>query len=451
MLPEDIIATIAPFMLLFSRKIWIRSQLLMIGAILCRGQRTVSAILRVMDLAEEEHFTNYHRVLNRAKWSALQGSKILLGLLILLLPLNFPVIGGIDETIERRKGKKIKAKGCYRDAVLSTEKHVVKCLGLKWISMMLIVPLPWSSRHWALPFLTVLAPSKKANEKDGKRHKTTVDWAIQMALQVKRWVLHRELIVVGDGAYASVKLAIKCLKNNITLISRLRLDARLYDFPDPGEPGKRGKKPGPKPLKGKKLPQLKTLVANKEEKWQEQSVNWYGQSVKTIRFLTGVCLWHTPGEKPVPLRWVLVADPDNKCKPEAFFSTNLNVLATQIIEWFVLRWNVEVTFEESRRHLGVETQRQWSDKAIARTTPVLFALFSIVCLMAVRLLQGGNLKPISTAWYKKQDVTFSDVLTFVKRHIWNAKYLNNSDANSDLTNFNLEQWQGLIEHLAAVA
>jgi hypothetical protein len=450
-LPEDIITLIMPFAIMFSNRIWVRIQLLLIGTILCRGQHTVAAILRVMDLYEEKGFGNYHRVLNRAKWSALQGSKILLGLLIVLVPLNLPVIVGIDETIERRKGEKIKAKGCYRDAVLSTEKHVVKCLGLKWISMMLIVLLPWSSRYWALPFLTILAPSKRANEKEGKRHKTTVDWAIQMALQVKRWLSNREIVLIGDGGYSAVKLALKCIRNNIILISRLRLDARLYDFPGSGEPGKRGQKPGPKPLKGKKLTQLKTLIEDNEQNWQEQSINWYGQSIKTIRFLTGFCLWHTPGEKPVPIRWVLVADPDNKCKPEAFFSTNLNILPAQIVEWFVLRWNVEVTFEESRRHLGIETQRQWSDKAIARTTPALFALFSIVCLMAVSLLHGEKLNPISTAWYKKQDVTFSDVLTFVRRHIWQAKYLNKFNINSDITKFNLEKWQGLIEHLASAA
>jgi len=450
-LPEDIIASIMPFTIMFSTKIWVRVQLLLIGAILCRGQHTVAGILRVMDLWEEKGFGNYHRVLNRASWSGLKGSKILLGLLLELVPSNDPVLLGIDETIERRKGKKIKAKGCYRDAVASTEKQVVKCFGLKWISMMLITPLPWITRYWALPFLTVLSPSKKANAKDEKKHKTTIDWAIQMVLQVKRWLPYREIVVIGDGAYAVVNLAHNCLKNNIILISRLRLDARLYDFPGLPEPGKRGKKPGPKPLKGKKLPQLKTLVEDKEQKCEERIVKWYGQSAKTIRFLTGVCLWHTQGEKPVPIRWVLVVHPDKKSKTEAFFSTNLNLLPVQIVEWFVLRWNVEVTFEESRRHLGVETQRQWSDKAIARTTPVLFALFSIVCLMAVRLLQEEKLNPISTIWYEKQDVTFSDVLTFVRTHIWQAKYLNNSNLNSDIIELNLEHLKGLLFQLASAA
>lgn len=255
MLPKNIIATIIPFMPMFSEKTWIKVQILLIGAILCRGKRTITAILRVMGLSEEEKFCNYHRVLNRAKWSALMGSQILLGQLIYLMPEVWPLIIGIDETIERRKGKKIKAKGVYRDGVRSTGKAVVKCFGLKWISMMLILPLPWSSKCWALPFLTVLAPSKKANKKAGRRHKTTIDWATQMMKQVRRWVKGREIFLVGDGAYACVKFALDCIKKNVKLVSRLRFDSNLYDFPPPPDPHKRG----PKPSKGKKLPKLKLM------------------------------------------------------------------------------------------------------------------------------------------------------------------------------------------------
>ena len=162
----------------------------------------------------------------------------------------------------------------------------------------------------------------------------------------------------------SVQVAHTCiLLTSVTLISRLRLDARLFDFPGPEVPGKRG----PKPLKGKRLPRLKDLVDDPEQDWQEAHVKWYGGVIKHIRFLTGVCLWHTPGQKPVLIRWVLVIHPDGKCRPEAFFSTDTQLTLIQIVEYFVLRWGVEVTFEESRRHLGVETQRQWTDKAIARS------------------------------------------------------------------------------------
>lgn len=185
-LPESIITVLGAFVPLFSRPVWCHAQMLLVGTILCRGPHTVTAVLRVMGLGGERRFEKYHRVLSRACWSGLQGAKVLLGLLVLLVPRGWPLLMGVDETIERRSGRRIKAKGCYRDGVRSTEKVWVKCFGLKWISMMLIVPLPWSGRCWALPFLTVLAPSKRANEKAQKRHKSTVNWTVQIVNGVAR-------------------------------------------------------------------------------------------------------------------------------------------------------------------------------------------------------------------------------------------------------------------------
>src|ERR671931_2101536 len=169
-LPEAIIQVLAPFAPLFSERVWLHAQVLLLGAILTPGARTVTAALRVMGLAAERRFTNYHRVLNRAIWSARQGSRILLGLLItLLVPPGATIVLGADDTVERRTGRKIKAKGCYRDAVRSTKKHVIRCFGLKWVSMMVLVPVPWAKRGWALPFLTALCwPAKSRHQ---RRHK----------------------------------------------------------------------------------------------------------------------------------------------------------------------------------------------------------------------------------------------------------------------------------------
>jgi len=325
---------------------------------------------------------------------------------------------------------------------------VIRCFGLKWLSMMLIVPVPWSKRHWALPFLTALTPSKKANEEENRRHKTTIDWTIQMIKQVSRWLANRSIILIGDGSFACIHLAHTCIQlGKVTLISRLRLDARLFDFPGPEVPGKRG----PKPQKGKRLPKLKDLFDDPGQDWQETHVKWYGGDMKHIRFLTGVCLWHTPGQEPVLIRWVLVVDPDGKCDPEAFFSTDTQLMPVQIVEYFVLRWGVEVTFQESRRHLGVETQRQWTDKAIARSTPALMGLFSMVCLMALRLISTGKeLVPQTTAWYQKQDATFSDVLTFVRRYIWADKYVK-STHDTGYVLFPVQKWEAILDLLAMAA
>ena len=256
-LPAAIIAIWGPFAALFTQPVWRHVQVLWMGAVLCRGPRTVASVLRVMGLGGERRFEKYHRVLNRARWSGLQGAKILLGLLILLVPAWVPLEIVVDETIERRKGARIQAKGRYRDAVRSTKGTVVKCYGLKWISLMLLVPLPWSCRPWALPFLTILAPSERANQKAKRRHKTTVEWTIQAVNVVSRWLGRRRWTLIGDGGYACVRLAHAGVARGVTLISRLRLDARLYAFPQrPAAPRR-----GPKPLKGERLPALKDRVA----------------------------------------------------------------------------------------------------------------------------------------------------------------------------------------------
>lgn len=506
MLPKNIIATIIPFMPMFSEKTWIKVQILLIGAILCRGKRTVTSVLRVMGLSKEKKFCNYHRVLNRAKWSALFGAKILFGSLILLVPESWPIILIIDETIERRKGKEINAKGIYRDGVRSTGKIIVKCFGLKWIAMMMIIVFPWSSKCWTLPFLTVLAPSKKANKKvwvkitkktlenlkdkidiekvkslinkqfliekltkklmmlnfnkeevglvlnqvkkrANKKHKTTVDWTIQMIKQVRQWEKNREIFFIGDGAYSCVKLVNVCLKKYVKLITRLRLDSRLYKLPPKPVLHKRG----PKPSKGERLTPLKDLVGDKNQSWKKGSLVWYGQEIKTIKYLSGTCLWYRSGQPPVPIQWILAVDPEGKDKTEAFFTTDLDLDPVKIVQLFVWRWGIETTFQECRNHLGFETQRQWSDKAIQRTTPAILALFSIICIMALKLSEGKKLVPEDVVWYRKREATFSDVLIFVRRHLWNRIYLRKSTPEADLLNFDFQKWEYLIEQLAGVA
>ena len=365
MTPE-IISVLTAFAPVFTRPTWKNINTLLIGAILCRGARRITSILRVMGLSEVKNFSKYHRVLSRTQWNSLAASKILFGLLIKLLPEACPKIIAVDETLERRRGKKIKAKGAYRDAVASSQSRVVICFGLKWECMTLIVLLPWCKRPWALPFMVILSPSKKSDEAAEKRHKTSIDWTIQMVRCVRRWLNRAPWILVGYGAYACMELAKTCVKSGATLISRLRLDAQLYEFPNVKPVGKRGRNQ----VKGLRI-QLKELLSDPSQTWQILTVKWYGGEQRTIEYLTFECLWYHAGELPLKLRIVLVKTPGGKNEAETFFSTDITNSPTQIIEWFVLRWNIEVTFAETRAHLGIETQRQWSDKAIARTTPRL--------------------------------------------------------------------------------
>lgn len=445
-LTTEILAVLAAFSSEFSQPTLKNIQTLLVGAILCRGPRRISSILRVMGLASEGNFSKYHHVLSRAKWDGIVLSKIMLGLLIRLLPESWPILIAVDETLERRRGKKIKAKGLYRDAVQSTQSNVVTSYGLKWECMMLIVPLPWCKRPWALPFLTVLAPSKRSNEAAGRRHKTSLDWTRQMACAVSRWI-RRSWILVGDGAYACMDLALTCIRLKVALISRLRLDAQLFEFPTHEK-----KKLGRKSIKGNRI-QLKTLLNDSKQVWQIDTVDWYGGDTRQIEYLTFTCLWYHAGFTPVTLRIVLVKTPGGKNEAEAFFSTDVNIEPIQIIRYFVLRWNIEVTFEETRAHLGVETQRQWSDKAIARATPLLMGLFSFVTLTALKMHQIKPLISTETAsWYdKKGDLTFSDIISVVKRSIWSNRYFSKSYDSLDFEKYTDETINSLIYQLSLAA
>ena len=446
-LPETIIAVLIPFAGLFSTTVWRHAQVLVIGSILCQGPRTVAAALRVMGLGQEPRFERYHRVLSRAHWSGLQAARILLGLVIQVLPAHWVPLLVVDDTVERRRGKRIQAKGCYRDPVCSTANHVVKCFGLKWLSLMVLVRLPWCSRPWALPVLTVLAPSARAHRQAKKRHKTTIDWTGQVVKVVSRW-LRRPWVLLGDGAFACLRLAWICVPQRVTLMSRLRLDAQLYDFPTaPVRPRR-----GPKPRKGARLPALRDRVAEAQRSGDEVELYWYGGEQRRVRLLSDVALWYRRGQPPLPIRWVLVVKAEGDPEPAAFFCTCPAGEPRWIVTACVRRWNVEVTFEESRRHLGLETQRQWSDLAIARTTPALFGLFSLVCLMAHRLIAAGaTLMPRTTAWYAKAEVTFSDVLAFVRRTLWAHQYFGTSVGSNESLLFPSATWEAVLDQLATTA
>jgi DDE superfamily endonuclease len=390
---------------------------LLLGAILAPGQRTVCSVLRVVGLGFETHFQNYHRVLNRVHWSSRTASQILLGLLVRTFATSGPILVGLDDTIERRWGKQIQARGIYRDPVRSSRSHFVKTSGLRWLSLMLLVEIPWAGRVWALPFFTVLAPSERYHQKQHQRHKTLVNWGRQMMLQLRRWLPERSLVLVVDSGYAALDF-LGCLANRrqpITCITRLRLDAQLYA---PAPPRRKGQIGRPR-RQGVRLPSLQQRVTDRKTKWSTVTVpHWYSDGPRTIQVATGTAVWYRVGLPVVPIRWILIRDPQQQFRPQALLSTNLQVAPAQAVQWFVRRWQWEPTFAEVRAKLGVETQRQWNHRAIARTTPCLLALFSLVTLLANNLHQRGKLLPRQSAWYRKPHVTFSDAIAAVRQSLW---------------------------------
>jgi hypothetical protein len=449
-LPPEIVRVLRVFEDAFSERVWDWVQVLVIGAILTPGQRTVTAVLRVMGLSDERQYQNYHRVLNRARWSSRELSRRLLVVVVeTLVSVDEPVVIGMDETIERRRGAKIAAKGIYRDPVRSSKSHFVKASGLRWISMQVLTVVPWAGRIWGLPFLTVLAPSERYNVERGRQHKTLPEWGRQMIRQVRRWLPDRALVVVADSTYAVLELLADAagLPQPVTMVTRLRLDAALYDPAPPREPGTKGR---PR-LKGERQPTLATRVLDPATVWEPLTVPWYGGATAQVEAATGTALWYHPGAPTVALRWVLLRDPAGQFEPQAFLSTDPSVPPAQIVAWFVARWPLEVTFQEVRAHLGVETQRQWSDLAILRTTPALLGLFSLVTLFAHARLDGQPLPVRQAAWYAKADPTFSDTLAFVRQPLWPVTVFSTSPASDEVIEIPRALFDRLTDTLAFAA
>ena len=207
--------------------------------------------------------------------------------------------------------------------------QLVKASGLRWISLMWLGQIPWAGRYWALPFLTVLAPSERYHRQRGRRHKKLTDWARQMILQLRRWLPHRPLVLVGDSSYAVLDLLHCCqsLAQPVTLIARLRLDAALYEPAPPRQPGQNGRPP----LKGRRLPALKTLLDLPTVSWATVSAAWYDGTTRTLGLTSQTAVWYRSGKPPVPLRWVLVRDPQGEFTPQALLCTDPSADPTQIL------------------------------------------------------------------------------------------------------------------------
>lgn len=444
-LPPDILAALAPFAPLFAERTWPKAQLLAAGALLTPGRRTVASALRVMGHADRRDFCNYHRLLSRDRWSCLGAGRVLLGLILAVLPADAPLVLAADDTVERRNGRRIRAKGCYRDAVRSSVGHPVRCFGLRWVVLSVLVPMPWGGRAWALPVLTALSPPAR---RGGKRaHKTAIDWARQLALQARRWAPGRRVVLTLDGGFASVALAAACRRHGIALVCRLKINAALYDPPVEPPPGRRGRKP----KKGPRQPSPERRAASADEVWSEVEVAWYGGRPKAMRVLTGLGLWDAPRIEPVPIRYVVARDPEGAHRDAAYLCTDVELPPARVLEYVVQRWSQEVTFEEMRAHLGMETQRQWSDRAIARTTPVLLGLYSIVCLLAMRWHADGSLTAHRSAWYAKGEPTFSDCLAMSRGKIWRDRNKPGSAAAVETIQLPVPLWEAVIQCLSRAA
>lgn len=416
-LPKTIIACLLPFRAIFRlEKSFVKMIFLFIGATICQSGRTVCGCLRALGMKGEESFTNYHHVLNRCRFSLLKGVKILIEMLLPLTGTSIVLV--VDEHLERRRGEKIKAKATYRDPVASSKRWLVKCTGLKWVVLAILVTFPWSKRPFALPVFCVLRYPEDHPKNTRRSVRSGTDLICQMLIVIRRWFPNLRITLLGDGDYARVKLCKICQRLSIGLISRLRTDARLHDFVT--EKKKRGRK--------KKVG--KRLDDSAKGLWKKLNIRWYGGQTKEVIATSRECLW-LAGKKSAVIAlkaiWVQLRPNDEMI----LMTTNLDMSVLEIIEGYVKRWNIEVTFRECREYLGVETQRQWSDYAIERSTPLLFMLYTLITLIGNAIYKYRGIAAESTAWYRKTHLTFSDLLEAVRNEIGDVRSIVNSIVNTE--------------------
>ena len=414
-LPAAIIVVLAHFEPCFTQPTWRKALLLLVGTTLARGRRTVASALRLTGHTLDPNFSTFHHVLNRARWVPLALSQRLLLLLVAtFVPADAPVEIVVDETLERRWGPRITKRSHYRDPLLSGKGLNVANSGLRWLVFALVVHGPWTRRYWALPFLAVCLTPPQLDAQRGHQHRGVPAVTALMLRRIRRWLPEREIKVLGDGAYSSIELGLLAQEQQITLITPLRLDANLFAPVPPRQPGQNGR---PR-VKGPALPKLEQVLADPKTEWRRIALPWYDGRLRQLDYCSGEALWYHTGKAPLPLRWVLTRDPRGLYEPKAYRCTNLSPEPASIIEDYTKRWPLEVAIEESRAHLGIETQRQWSDLAIERSTPALLGLYSMVALFAQALHPDGKIPVARAAWYAKEQATFSDVLVVVRRALW---------------------------------
>jgi DDE superfamily endonuclease len=389
----------------------------------------VTAALWQTGHQQDAHFSAFHQVLNRARWAPLKASRHLLALILE----TFGQAGGtldvvLDETLERRWGAQIRKRGHYRDSALSSHERSVSSPGLRWMVLAVVVTVPWTRQRWALPFLSTLATTPDVSAKLGLRHKTVGMRAHQLVSLLRRWLPGVPIRLMGDTAYSILELGLHCAKQRITLIAPFRLDSVIHQ---PAPARTRYTRGRPRVV-GQRLPALEHLLQDPQTVWQRLTRDWYGEGQQAVELCTGTACWYRFGSIPLPIRWVLTRDPAGKRPAKALFSTDQTQSAEEIVADFMKRWSLEATFEEGRAHLGIETQRQWSDLAIERTTPLLLGLYSLVTLFGHELAPEGLLPFKRATWYHKQTATFSDVLALVRRHLWGNFIFPTSPSDPDV-------------------
>jgi hypothetical protein len=415
-LPQAAEPLLMSFSIAFTEPTFQRALVLLVGAILSKDRRTISSMLwTVGDLADGDP-TDYHRVFSRAPWCLWTLGKILATAVIKVAEVTRAsewIRIAIDCTVAEHKGRKVYGKGCHHDAVRSTKTHKAWRWGHRWVTLAVVVDLPFCSRPWALPILAGLYRPRKVNLAEGRPHKTPIQIAQGLMAVLLHWFPDKKFVFLGDGGYASHELARFCYQHGerAALVSKFSDDAGLYDPPPQKTKGR-----GRRRVKGRKRLSPGKVV---EKKGLRPTVaKWYGVTDRDVELCDGCGNWYKSGQGLVPIHWVFIRDVTGTRRDEYYYTTHLDFTAEEIVSLYTTRWTIEITFQELRAHLGFETPRQRVKNSVLRMGPCLMGLFSVVTLIYYEHLKRHAVRTCDRPCYTKSEPTFTDAMVAVRRLFW---------------------------------
>jgi hypothetical protein len=402
----------------FSSPTYHRFLVLLLGALLTTGRRTITNILRTVRHQAPGHGSSYHRVFSQRQWSTWVMARALIRFLLEHVVPPGPVLLAGDDTVTEHPGPKVYGKGRHRDGVRSSHSYTAYRWGHKWVVVSVLVKLPFARRPWALPILVALYRPPEWDREQGTRHKTPAHFARLLLARLIRWFPQRHFIFIGDMGYGTSESARFCQQHrrHLTIVSKFYGDAALYEPPPPRTCHTMGR---PR-VKGQKLASPQEVVANTPQR-THLTVAWYGGTTRAIEIVTGTGHWYRIGENLVEVRWVYVHDCTGTHRDEYFFTTDITMMPQHIVECYTQRWSIETTFQECREYLKVESTKGYSKYTVLRFTPCVFGLYTLVVLLYLQLPRSSrSLRTIF--WRGKSTVTFSDMLTCVRRALWEQWY-----------------------------
>jgi hypothetical protein len=366
-------------------------------------RRTVTQMIVAAGALEDKHFSSFHRFFSQAAWSL---DELGLAVFGLLRPwVGEVVFLGVDDTLARKRGLKMFGTGMHIDPLLSSRGYKVTNWGHCWVVLSILVEFPfWPGRYFSLPILFRLYLNKKKAQKLRKAYRTKPQLTMEMVKLLCERHKNQRFHLLGDSAYGGQSV-LGVLPGNCDLTSRAVLDARLYEAPPMREPGQRGRSR----RRGKKLPTPKEMLA---KRCRRIELSIYGRS-EAARVADAEARMFAVPERA--LRIVAVEALVGGRGMEAFYSTVVDATAEQVLTWYSMRWSVEVTFHDSKQHLGFEEPQGWSKQAVQRTAPMAMLLYTMIVHWYA--IEGRRYESLFILpWYtQKSQPSFADMLATLKR------------------------------------